>query len=267
MTTLLQDMRYAVRRLLKSPGFAAVAVGALALGIGANTAIFSVVNSVLLRPLPYPEPEQLVQLWESRPRQNMPRIEVAPHEFIAWAEQSQSFQRLAAIDSAEYNLTGRGEPARVSGALVSAGYFPLLGVTPERGRAFLEEEDRPGAGNVVVLTHELWQTRFDSDPSVVGQTVSLDAVACTVVGVLPRGFRLPQNAALARPIAFNAEDRTQPGSHYLNVLGRLKEGVAVAQAEAEMSTVASRVEQSLGGTNVGHQVVVVPLHEQVVGGA
>ncbi|MBV8858093.1 MAG: ABC transporter permease [Acidobacteria bacterium] len=267
MRALLQDLRYATRRLWKSPGFAAVAVGALALGIGANTAIFSVVNSVLLRPLPYPAPEQLVQLWESRPRQNMPRVEIAPHEFLAWADQCQSFQRLAAIDAAEYNLTGRGEPERVTGALVSAAYFPLLGVAPAHGRAFLDEEDRPGANNVVVLGHELWQSRFNSDPSVVGQTVSLDGVACNVVGVLPRGFRLPEGAALARPIAFSAEDRAQPGSHFLNVLGRLKEGVSVEQASAEMATVAARVEQSLGGTNVGHQVVVVPLHEQVVGGA
>ncbi|HWS87821.1 MAG TPA: ABC transporter permease [Pyrinomonadaceae bacterium] len=267
MRILLQDMRYAVRRLLKSPGFAAVAVGALALGIGANTAIFSVVNSVLLRPLPYPAPEQLVQLWEARPRQNMPRVEIAPHEFLAWAEQSQSFQRIAATDVAQYNLTGRGEPERVTGALLSAGYLPLLGVTPVQGRAFLEEEDRPGANDVVVLSNELWQTRFNSDPSIAGQTLNLDGVACTIVGVLPRDFRLPQNAALARPIAFNAEDRARPGSHFLNVFGRLKEGVTVAQAEAEMATVAARVEQSLGGTNVGHQVVVVPLHEQIVGGS
>jgi len=265
--TLLQDMRYAVRRLLKSPGFAVVAVGALALGIGANTAIFSVVNSVLLRPLPYPAPEQLVQLWEARPRQNMPRVEIAPHEFLAWAEQSQSFQRIAATDLAQYNLTGRGEPERVTGALVSAAYFPLLGVTPVQGRGFLEEEDRPGASDVVVLSNELWQTRFNSDPSIAGQTLNLDGVSCTIVGVLPRGFRLPQNAALARPIAFNADDRARPGNHFLNVFGRLKEGVTVAQAEAEMATVAARVEQSLGGTNVGHQVVVVPLHEQIVGGS
>ena len=267
MRTLLQDLRYATRRLLKSPGFASVAVGALALGIGANTAIFSVVNSVLLRPLPYPAPEQLVQLWESRPQQNMPRVEIAPHEFLAWADQCRSFQRLAATDVAEYNLTGRGEPERVTGALVTAGYFPLLGVAPAQGRAFLEEEDRPGASNVVVLGHELWQNRFNSDPSVVGQTVSLDGVACAVVGVLPRGFRLPGGAALARPIAFSSEDRAQPGSHFLNVFGRLKDGVTLAQAEAEMAAVAARVEQSLGGTNVGHRVAVVSLHEQVAGGA
>jgi putative ABC transport system permease protein len=267
MKSLLQDLRYATRRLLKSPGFAAVAVGALALGIGANTAIFSVVNSVLLRPLPYAEPEQLVQLWEARPRQNMPRVEIAPHEFLAWAEQAQSFQRLAAADAAEYNLTGHFEPERVTGSLVTAGYFPLHGVAPLHGRAFLEEEDRPGANNVVVLGHDLWQRRFGSDPSLVGQTVSLDGVACTVVGVMPRGFPLPYGAALARPIAFSGEDRSRPGSHFLNVYGRLKDGVTREQAEAEMAAIAARVEQSLAGTNVGHQVAVVSLHEQVVGGA
>jgi putative ABC transport system permease protein len=264
---MLQDLRYATRRLLKSPGFTLVAVGALALGIGANTAIFSVVNTVLLRPLPYPAPEQLVQLWESRPQQNMPRSEIAPHEFLAWADQCQSFQRLAATDVAEYNLTGRGEPERVTGALVTAGYLPLLGVAPAHGRGFLEEEDRPGSDNVVVLGHELWRSRFNSDPSVVGQSVSLDGVACNVVGVLPRGFRLPGDASLARPIAFSGEDRARPGNHFLNVFGRLKEGVTLAQAEAEMAAAAARVEQSLGGANVGHQVAVVSLHEQVVGGA
>src|SRR5918997_4725254 len=262
MKSLLQDLRYATRRLLKSPGFAAVAVGALALGIGANTAIFSVVNSVLLRPLPYAEPEQLVQLWEARPRQNMPRFEIAPHEFLAWAEQAQSFQRLAAADVAEYNLTGHFEPERVTGSLVTAGYFPLLGVAPLHGRAFLEEEDRPGANNVVLLGHDLWQSRFGSDPSLVGQTVNLDGVACTVVGVMPRGFPLPFGAELARPVAFSGEDRTRPGSHFLNVFGRLRDGVTQAQAEAEMAAVAARVEQSLAGTNVGHPVAVVYLHEQ-----
>src|SRR4051812_29727802 len=151
MRSLLQDVRYAARRLLKSPGFALVAVGALTLGIGANTAIFSVVNSVLLRPLPYPEPEQLVQVWESRPRMNMPRSEAAPHEFLAWAERSQSFRQLAANDLTEYNLTGRGEPERVTGALVTASYFPLFGVSPAHGRTFLAEEDQPGKDTVVVL--------------------------------------------------------------------------------------------------------------------
>ena len=267
MRSLLQDVRYAARRLRKSPGFALVAVGALTLGIGANTAIFSVVNSVLLRPLPYPEPEQLVQVWETRPRMNMPRTEVAPHEFLAWAGQSQSFRQLAANDSTEYNLTGRGEPERVTGALVTASYFPLLGVSPARGRAFLAEEDEPGKENVVVLGHELWQSRFNSDPSVVGQSVSLDGVPCTVVGVMPRGFSLPNGAELARPIAFSAADRAKAGSHFLNVYGRLKEGVTLAQAEGEMAAVAGRVEQDFGEANVGHRVVLVPLHEQVVGGA
>src|SRR5919199_325229 len=235
MSSLLQDVRYAARRLWKSPGFALVAVGALTLGIGANTAIFSVVNSVLLRPLPYPAPEQLVQVWESRPQMNMPRSAVAPHEFLAWAEQSQTFKQLAASDGAEYNLTGRGEPERVTSALVTASYFPLLGVNPAHGRAFLAGEDEPGKNNVVVLSHELWQSRFGADASVVGQNISLDGVPCTVVGVMPRGFTLPDGAALARPIAFGGEDRTKAGSHFLNVYGRLKDGVTLAQAEGEMA--------------------------------
>ncbi|HEV3469187.1 MAG TPA: ABC transporter permease [Pyrinomonadaceae bacterium] len=265
MRTLLQDLRYGLRRLSKSRGFTLVAVGALALGIGANTAIFSVVNAVLLRPLPYPEPEQLVQLWESRPRQNMARVESSPNEFLAWAEESQSFQQLAAVDFASFNLTGRGEPERVSAVLVTAGYFPLLGVAPELGRAFLAEEDQPGKNNVVVLSHDLWQNSFGSDPSVVNQTVSLDAVACTVVGVMPRGFRLPGDARLARPIAFTAEDRARAGSHFLQVFGRLKDGVTRERAEAELAGIAARLEQTFAATNVGHQIVIVPLHEQLVG--
>ncbi|HJQ32684.1 MAG TPA: ABC transporter permease [Pyrinomonadaceae bacterium] len=267
MRSLLQDVRYAVRRLLKSPGFAAVAVVALALGIGANTAIFSVVNSVLLRPLPYPQPEQLVQLWESRPRMNMTRAAVGPHEFLAWAERSQSFKQLAAADSAEYNLTGRGEPERVTAALVSASYFPLFGVNPLHGRAFLPEEEQPGRENVVVLSHELWQSRFNSDASIVGQTLNLDGVPCTVVGVMPRGFRLPDDSALARPVVFTAEDHAKAGSHFLSVYGRLKDGVTVEQAQTEMAAVAGRVEQDFGDANAGHLVVLVPLHEQLVGGA
>ncbi|HWW77809.1 MAG TPA: ABC transporter permease, partial [Pyrinomonadaceae bacterium] len=267
MRSLLQDVRYAVRRLSKSPGFAAVAVGALALGIGANTAIFSVVNSVLLRPLPYPQPEQLVQLWESRPRMNMTRSAVGPHEFLAWAERSQSFKQLAANDVTEYNLTGRGEPERVTAALVTASYFPLFGVNPLHGRAFLPEEEQPGRENVVVLGHELWQSRFNSDPSIVGQTLNLDGVPCTVVGVMPSGFRMADGAALARPVAFRPEDKAKAGSHFLSVYGRLRDGVTLAQAQSEMAAVAGRVEQDFGDANAGHLVVLVPLHEQLVGGA
>jgi putative ABC transport system permease protein len=265
MRSMLQDLRYGLRRLSKSPGFTLVAAGALALGIGANTAIFSVVNAVLLRPLPYPEPEQLVQIWESRPRMNMARVESSPNEFLAWADESQSFSQLAAVDFASFNLTGRGEPERVSAALVTASYFPLLGAAPAHGRAFLPEEDQPGKDNVAVLGHDLWQNRFGGDPAVVNQTVSLDGVACTVVGVMPRGFRLPNDARLARPVAFNAEDRTRPGSHFLQVFGRLKDGVTRERAEAEMAGIAARLEQTFASTNVGHQIVLVPLHEQLVG--
>jgi putative ABC transport system permease protein len=265
MRSLLQDLRYGLRRLSRSPGFTLVAVGALALGIGANTAIFSVVNAVLLRPLPYPEPEQLVQVYESRPRQNMTRVDVSPNEFLAWADEGGSFRQLAAVDFASFNLTGRGEPERVSGALVTASYFPLFGVRPAHGRAFLPEEDQPGRDNVVVLGHELWQQSFGADPAVVGRAVNLDGTACTVVGVMPQGFRLPQNAKLARPVAFTAQDRTRAGSHFLTVYGRLKPGVTGELAAAELAAVAGRLEQTFAQTNVGHQVMLAPLHEELVG--
>jgi putative ABC transport system permease protein len=265
MQSLWHDLRFAARMLWKRPGFTAVAAGALALGIGANTAIFSVVNAVLLRPLPYPEPEQLVQLWEARPRQNMPRIEVSPNEFLAWAEQGQSFRQLAAADLVNFNLTGRGEPERLPTARVTAGYFPLFGVAPALGRHFLPEEDQPGRNNVVVLSHFLWQTRFGSDPGIVNQTVSLDGVPCTVVGVMPPGFRLPQDARLARPIAFGPDDRTRAGNHFLNVYARLKPGVTLRDAEVEMATVAARLEQEFAATNAGHQVALTSLREQLVG--
>jgi putative ABC transport system permease protein len=265
MRSLLRDLRYGLRRLAGSKGFTLVAVGALALGIGANTAIFSVVNAVLLRPLPYPEPGQLVQLYEARPRQNMARVDVSPHEFLAWADEGRSFQQLAAVDFASFNLTGRGEPERVSGALVTASYFPLFGVAPAHGRAFLAEEDQPGRANVVVLGHDLWRQSFGADPSVVGRAVQLDGVSCTVVGVMPKGFRLPQDAKLARPIAFDAEDRTRSGNHYLTVYGRLREGVTREAAAAEVAAVAARLEQTFAPATVGHQVTLAPLHEELVG--
>jgi len=265
MKSLLQDVRYGLRRLSKSPGFTIVAAGALALGIGANTAIFSVVNAVLLRPLPYPAPDELVQVWETRPRQNMASVEASPNEFLAWAAEGRSFRHLAAVDFANYNLTGRGEPERVTAALVSAEYFPAFGVAPAAGRAFLAEEDQPGKENVVVLTHDFWQTRFGGDPSVLDQTVSLDGAACAVVGIMPRGFRLPQDAKLARPIAFAPEARTRAGSHYLQVFGRLAGGVTREQAGAELSGIAARLEQTFASTNAGHGVVLVPLREQLVG--
>jgi putative ABC transport system permease protein len=251
--------------LLQRPGLTAVIVIALALGIGANTAIFSVVNAVLLRPLPYVEPERLVQVWETRPRQHMSQLESSTVEFAMWRDQNQSFEAMAAIDSADYNLTGRDEPVRVSAALVTASYFPLLGVKPALGRTFVADEDQPDHNKVVVLDYGMWQRRFSGDAQIINQTLMLDGEACTVIGVMPRGFRFPNNAALARPVAFTVKQQTTTGSHYLTVLGRLKPNVTIEQAQSEMNTIAGRLEQTFAQSNIGHGVVLVPLHEQVVG--
>ncbi len=266
METLLQDLRFGMRMLFQRPGFTAVIILALALGIGANTAIFSVVNAVLLRPLPYAEPERLVQVWEYRPRQNLNQQESSASEYAAWRDQNQVFEQMAAIDYGDYNLTGNQEPERVSGARVSASYFTLLGVKPAFGRTFAVEEDQPDRNNVVVLSHKLWQRRFAADPNIVNQTIMLDGQACTVAGVMPRGFVLPNDSDLAVPIALTAEQQTTVGNHYLLVLARLKPGVTIGQAQAEMTTIAGRLEQTYGKSNLGHGVVLVPLHEQVTGG-
>ncbi|HYY56701.1 MAG TPA: ABC transporter permease, partial [Pyrinomonadaceae bacterium] len=180
METLLQDLRYNLRVLVKNPGFAAIAVFTLALGIGANTAIFSVVNAVLLRPLPYADPDRLVQVWEYRPRQGLNRQNVSSAEFAAWHDQNSVFEEVAAIDVAEYNLTGDAEPERVVGARVSSSYFPLLGIKPALGRTFLREEDQPDHSDVVVLSHGLWQRRFGGERSVVGRDVALDGESYTI---------------------------------------------------------------------------------------
>ncbi len=265
MGTLWQDLRYGIRTLLRRPGFTLIAVLALMLGIGANSAIFSVVNGVLLRPLPYADPERLVQVWEYRPRQGMNQIEVSSAEFAAWRDQNRVFEQIAAIDHADYNLTGNDEPQRISGARVSASYFPLLGVKPALGRTFLPEEDQPDHNSVVVLSYGIWQGRFGSDPNILGKSVTLNGTACTVIGIMPRGFQLPHDAGLARPIAFTSAEQTTSGNHYLEVIARLKPGVTIKEAAGEMSAIAGRLEQTFPNTNVGHGVVLVPLHEQVVG--
>src|SRR5215217_9170402 len=168
MSTLLQDLRYAVRMLLKNLSFAVIAVIALALGIGANAAIFSVVNAVLLRPLPYEDPDRLMVIRETKLPQ-FPEFSVSPGNFLDWQKQNSVFEKLAAIQGSAFNLSGDGEPERFRGARISAGLFEMLGVKPAQGRAFLDEEDQPGHNNVVILSHNLWKRRFGGDPNIIGQ--------------------------------------------------------------------------------------------------
>jgi putative ABC transport system permease protein len=263
-----QDIRYALRMLAKNPAFTAIAVVALALGIGANTAIFSVVNAVLLRPLPFKHPEQLVMLWENAAHLGFPKDTPSPANFLDWQKQAQSFTGMAAMVERSFNLTGVGEPERLEGRRISANLFDLLGVPALLGRTFVADDDRPGT-HVVLLSHSLWQRRFGSDPGVIGRALTLNGESYTVVGVMPRFVQLPGYATrsdqLWVPIAFPQEEASQRGNHFLEVIARLKPGITLKQAQAEMETIAARLAQQYPVYNMRRGAVVVPLHEQVVG--
>lgn len=235
MESLLQDIRYSIRTLSKHPGFAAVAVLTLALGIGANTAIFSVVENVLLRPLPYPQPQNLVQIWNTYPPQ-APRAPLSPGDYADWRQQNASFSEMGgyAQISQGFNLTGEGEPQRVLGSYASAGLFPMLGLHLAAGRYFLPEEDRAGSSPVVMLSHRLWRSRFGGDPKVIGRTITLDNQGYSVVGVLPGDFRLLRWPDVWMPIGQYSDDLTEHVHHAFNSIGRLKPGVTLAQAQDEL---------------------------------
>src|SRR5215471_6312906 len=240
-----QDVRYGLRMLGKNPAFTAIAVVALALGIGANSAIFSVVDAVLLRPLPFKEPGQLVMLWENAAHLGFPKDTPSPANFLDWQKQATSFTGMAAMIERSFNLTGTGEPERLEGRRVSANLFQLLGVSAQLGRTFVPEDDKPGT-HVVLLSRSLWQRRFGSDPGVIGRALTLDGESYSVVGVMPPLVQLPGyenvNDQLWVPIAFPAEEATQRGNHFLEVIGRLKPGVTLKQARVEMDTIAARLE-------------------------
>jgi putative ABC transport system permease protein len=263
---LEHDLRYGVRMLWKNPGFTAVAVIALALGIGANSAIFSVVNTVLLRPLPYREPERLVMVWEDNAKLGYPKDTPAAANYVDWRDQNQVFEGMAAMADQSFNLTGSGEPERIDGKRVNAHLFELLGVSPRHGRAFAAEEDRPGANKVVLLSHALWQRRFGSDAGVVGQTLTLNGEGHTVVGVMPADFQFPdRQAELWVPIALTQQEAANRGRHYLEVVARLKPGVTLERAQAEMSTIAARLQQQYPEQNTDLGATVQSLHEHLVG--
>ena len=254
MEALVQDFRYGWRMLRKNPGFTGVAVLTLALGIGACTAIFSVVDTVLLRPLPYYQPDRLVTITETLPKMGADEIGVAAGEYQDYRNQNRSFSEVAAYQSTGFNLTGAGQPLRINAARISASAFPLLKVSPELGRTFTEEEDR--AGKVVVLSHALWQHSYSSDPNVLGKTVKLDEQPYTVVGVMPASFRFPfDGAPLSEmadvwvPIAFDPallspENRTREFG--VGLIGRLKPGISLPQAQQDVTSVANAFMQQYG---------------------
>ena len=271
METLAQDIRYGIRMLLKSPSVSIVAIVALALGIGANTAIFSVVNAVLLRPLPFSNPEQLMMVWESDSSRGQIRGSASYPNFADWREQNHVFERLSSYYTNDFVMTGRGEPTRLQGAVVNADLLPLLGVAPVLGRGFLPEEDNPGQ-RVVLLSQQLFRQRFNSDLNVVGQSLILDGKNYNIVGVMPEQFQFPiQNdpVELWTTVAIDQvgpEPVTQQrGAHYMNVIGRLKPGVSKEQAQAEMTAISARLEQQYPDKNLHRGTVVEPTLEALVG--
>jgi putative ABC transport system permease protein len=262
METFLQDLRYAVRVLIKKPAFASLAVLALALGIGANSAIFSVVNAVLLRPLPFPDADKLVWVWDTQPQ-----LETAPSsvaDFLDWREQNQSFEYMAAFQDGDMFFDrGEGnEDIRVG--LVTPDMFSLLRVSPILGRTFTEEETRPGHFRVALLSYSLWKQRFGSDENIIGQTVTLSGFPYTIIGVMPAGFDFPNQALLWRPFPIDP-NRIDRGPHFLKVVARLKSNVALDQAQAEMSAIAGRLAESFPEKIAGHGVRLQPLQEFLTG--
>ena len=261
MNFLLRDIRQAIRGLAKNPGITAVAVLALALGIGVNTSSFTAVNSMVLHPLAFPHQEQVMTLWETVPKLRAERDAVAPANFLDWKEQSHAFEELAAYRRWDINLTGVDEPERIQGYLVTPSFFRVLGLKPILGRTLANDEAEPGHDQVVVVSRGFWQRRLASAPDAAGKSISLGGRSYTIVGVMPEDFDYPLATDLWAPLALSNEESNQRANRSLLVLGRLKAGTPVAQAGVEMETIGRRLEQRFPLTNEARSVLVTPLLE------
>jgi len=274
MTSLGQDLRYGWRALRKSPGFTAVAVLVLALGIGANTAIFSVVNAVLLRPLPFDQPDRLVQLYHVPPQASFPGIpifSVSPANFLDWRAQAHSFEDMSAYGFGLYTLTGTGRPEAIRTVAVTDGFFSILHAQPLLGRVFAEGEDQAGRDHEVVLSYDLWRTRFAANPLIAGSTIQLNGEPYTVAGVMRPGFGFPiynnpdDAPQMWKPQNWRPQDRMIRGDHNYGVIARLKPGVTLKQAKAELGTISERLAQQYPKDNKGWGATAIPLRDDLVG--
>ena len=267
MNSALQDVRHGIRMLAKDPGFTAVAVIALALGIGANTSVFTSVNGMLLHPFAFRDLGHIVAVWETVPKQNENHIKAAPANLRDWIEQSKEFDMLAASHGWNVNLTGAGIAERVEGYQVTAGFFSLLGMPVQSGRAITASDYEPGHTSVVVLSHGFWQRHLGGDPGIVGKSLHLNGQEFTVIGIMPADFDYPMGAEAWAPLDLGAAENADRESHYLQAIGRLKSGTTVAQAQADLETIARRLAQQYPQTNAGHGVRVVSLVEDLTYGS
>src|SRR5436309_6525189 len=267
METMWQDLRYGLRTLAQAPGFTAVAAIALALGIGANSAIFSVVDAILIKPLPYKDPHRLVMVWETNPHRGRAKNVISPGNFLDWQSQNTVFEQMAAIRDDRLNLTGTGEPEELRGQAVSANLFPMLGVNAMLGRTFSPEEDLPDRPPVVLLSQRLWERRFGGDSNIVGRSVNLGGNIHTVIGVMARGFQFLSNSAeFWVPFGLDkSRDYRKTSGRYMVAAARLKPGVGLTQARSEMSDIAKRLEQDYPEFDKGWGVNVISLEEQISG--
>jgi len=268
MRDLLSEFRFSLRLLRRNPGFSAAAIVALALGIGANSAIFSVVNAVLLRPLPFNDPSRIMQVWHTPPAKSFPGMtmfSVSPANYLDWQSQSSSFEHMAAYGFRSFTVGGTERPEAIQAATVGSNFFPLLRAQPLLGRTFAPDEDRPGQGHVVILGYNLWRDHFASDPAIVGRTVLLNGEAYNVVGVMPETFRFPSWGKIWVPLAWSNETRAVRGNHNYGVIARLKKNVDMHQAQAELSAISVRLEQLYPEDDKGWGAIIIPLREQLVG--
>ena len=267
MNHLFQDLRLAPRQFFKNPGYTAVAILTLALGIGANTAIFSVVNAVLLRPLPFKDPDRLVRVWHTPPAKSFPGIDkfaVSAANYLDWQRENHVFEQMGIFSGRFLTLTGVAQPQQVTAASVSAGFFETLGVRPALGRIFAAEEDQPGRTNVAVLSYRFWQEHFGSNPNVVGTNVTMDGQNFQIAGVMPESFRFPEYAQMWTPMGWTEQEKAVRGEHHSVVIARLKPGIDLRQAQAEMNTISSRLERLYPVDDKGWGALVIPLQRDLV---
>ncbi|MFI5209113.1 MAG: ABC transporter permease, partial [Gemmatimonadales bacterium] len=261
---MLQDLRSALRAVRRNPGFAAVVVFTLALGIGANTAIFTVVDTVLLRSLPLPDADQLVTVEEAR-LPDLPQFAVSPANFRSYRAQNHGLKGLAAFNTGNYTLTGEGDPISVDGVEVSSDFFPVVGVAPSLGRGFSPEETVPGGEPLVVISHDLWLARFGGDARVLDRSMMIDGTSHRIIGVMPAGFEYPRRGKVWLPLELPVDPDAQRGAHYLAVIGRRRPGVPLAAVQREISAIATELAARYPRSNTGWSASVSSLQESMVG--
>src|SRR5882724_10823042 len=256
MDALLRDLKFSVRSLMKRPGLTVIAIVTLAIGIGANSAIFSVVNALLLKPLPFPDPDRIVALWDKVPSRGVERNEVSIANYVDWRAQNKTLEQLGLYSWWSTNLTGSDSPERVQGFQVTTNFLDVLGTKPLLGRGFSAEEEQPGKDAVALLTYNLWQRRFGADPNIVNKTISTNGINRTVIGVMPPDFNYPKGAEIYAPFPMTPELMRNRNNHSYLAIGRLRPGVSLQAAQAEFNTIASQLEKQYPEANTGRGVVI-----------